>query len=327
MNINKFNRFSVVFVLLISLFATSAVYAQASGDTGVNAVAVTSDGTSGDDITAKDITRWTLLGGTLPVVFAFGIKSWDWGNRHTPYSRGEGYFGNDTSFGGADKVGHMLAHYVIQRGMYSVFDWTENGGSQKWLYSIGLTMGTGLFIEFGDAYTSQYGFSKEDLIMDYTGILCAALLDYSPMLDGFIGFSMQYVPSDGYRVGYKQEGMLKYCLDIVNDYSGNQYMMNFKVAGFQNLGFDVPLPLRLLSIDLGYYTLGYTHYDVGKYAKKHERDIFIGVSINTSQLLAEIWPEEHRGLGYKIPHTFFQYYHVPYDRVIPYTRYVSDLNE
>lgn len=328
MNINnKFNRVSIVSILLISLFASNAVFAQASGDNGVNTVASTADGSSGDDITAKDITRWTMLGGTLPVVFAFGIKSWDWGNRHTPYSRNEGYFGEDTSFGGADKAGHLLAHYVIQRGLYSVFDWTEDGGSSKWPYSIGLTMGTGLFIEIGDAYTSQYGFSKEDLLVDYIGILLGAALDYSPMLDGFIGFSMQYVPSDGYRYEYNKGDRFKNSLDIVNDYSGNEYMMNFKVAGFRNLGFDVPLVLRLLSIDLGFYTKGYTHYDVGKYAKEKERDVFVGISINSSQLLAEFWPEEHRGLAYKIPHTFFQYYHVPYDRLIPYTRYANDLND
>jgi len=328
MNINsKFNSFFIISILLIFLFVSSSVYAVESGETGVNTVSSTTDGSSNDDINAKDITRWTLLGGTLPAVFLFGLKSWDWGNRHSPYSRNEGWFAEDTSFGGADKAGHLLAHYAIQRGMYSVFDWTENGGSNKWPYSIGLTMGVGLFIEIGDAYTSAYGFSKEDLIIDYIGILTGALLDYSPMLDGFIGFSMQYVPSDGYRAGYKKGEMVKYCLDIVNDYSGNQYMMNFKVAGFRNLGFDLPLPLRLISIDLGFYTKGYTHYDEGKYAKEKERDIFVGISINTSQLLSEIWPEEHRGIAYKVPHTFFQYYHVPYDLVPVPTRYVNDLND
>lgn len=323
----KFYRFSIIAILIILLSASSAVYAVEKEKTGESDVTSTADETSSDDVTLKDITRWTFLGGTFPVVFAFGIKSWDWGSRHDPYSRNEDWFGENTSFGGADKTGHMLAHYVIQRGMYSLFDWTENGGNMKWPYSIGLTMGTGLFIEIGDAYTSQYGFSKEDLIIDYVGILCGAILDYSPMLDGFIGFSMQYVPSDGYRGGFNDGDRFKNSLDIVNDYSGNQYMMNFKVAGFRNLGFDVPLVLRLISIDLGFYTKGYTHFDEGKYYKEKERDVFVGISINSSQLIDEIWPDDHRGLAYKIPYTFFQYYHVPYDRLIPATRYVNDLNE
>ncbi len=326
----KFRVFTIILVFITYLLSSNVFSAQETDKSITNSVNkenITDNASGNDDITAQDITRWSILGGTVPVVFLFGLKSWDWGDRHSPYSKREGFFGESTSFGGADKAGHFFAHYMVQRGVYNIFNWTEDGENQKWAYSIGTTMMVGLFIEVGDAYTSAYGFSYEDLVVDYTGILIGAALDYWPTLDGFIGFSIEYIPSDAYRNGYNKNERIKYALDIVNDYSGQQVMMNFKPAGFRNLGFDVPLALRLLSIDVGYYTKGYTHYDIGEYSHKHERDIFVGVSINSAQLLSELWPVEHRNVVYTMSHTFLEYYHLPYDRLPVPTRYVNDLNE
>ncbi len=325
-NMRKISSFIFILILIISLMQSN-VSAQVSDQNITGEVNNTTEGSDNNSIASKDIIRWGVLGGMPVSVFLFGLKTWDWGSRHDPKSEKEGWFGESTSFGGADKAGHFWAHYGVQRGMYTLFDWTENGANSKWWYSLGTTMGVGLLIEVGDAYTSTYGFSYEDLIIDYVGILVGALLDYSPILDGFFGFSIEYIPSAGYRSGYKKGEMLKYCLDVVNDYSGNQYIMNFKPAGFRNLGFDVPLALRLLSIDVGWYTRGYTKYDKGRYPDGKERDIFIGVSINSAQLLSEIWPASSRGTGYKVAHTALEYYQLPYDRLPVPTRYTNDLNK
>lgn len=330
---NTFYRlkiFTAILILVTYLFSTVAFSAEDGDKTGTGTVnkESSSDGVSSDDgITSRDITRWSILGGTPAIVFLFGLKTWDWGDRHSPKSEKEGWFGEDTSFGGADKAGHLFAHYMVQRAVYNIFDWTESGESQKWAYSIGTTMGVGLLIEVGDAYTSEYGFSYEDLVIDYTGILIGAALDYFPKVDALFGLSIEYIPSKGYRDGYDKNERLKYALDIVNDYTGMQYMVNFKPAGFQNLGFDVPLALRLISIDMGFYTKGYTHYDVGEFAHKHERDVFVGISVNSAQLLTELWSEKHRNAAYTMSHTFLEYYHLPYDRLPIPTRYTNDLNE
>ena len=323
----KFKSLSIAIIFFISLFASSILTAQEAGTVNENRAVSIDDDLSEDGITAKDITRWSILGGTAPVVFLFGLKTWDWGSRHSPKSEREGWFGEDTSFGGSDKAGHLHAHYIVQRAVYNIFDWTENGQSQKWAYSIGTTMAVGLLIEVGDAYTSAYGFSYEDLVVDYAGILIGAALDYSPMLDGFIGLSIGYIPSAGYRSGYQKGELLKYSLDVVNDYSGMQYLVNFKPAGFKNLGFDVPFALRILSIDVGWYTKGYTKYDQGRFPDGKERNLFIGVSINSAQLLSEIWSEKYRNTAYTMAHTTLEYYHLPYDRLPFPTRYVNDLNK
>jgi len=331
MNINKsIKRISIAGILISFLLITSVVFAQTAGETNsadLNTNTLADDGSSNDSITSKDITRWAILGGTVPAVYLYGLKTWDWGDRHTPYSKREYWFGEDTSFGGSDKAGHFYAHYMVQRGVYQIFNWTEDGGNMKWPYSIATTMLTGLFIEVGDAYTSAYGFAFEDIVLDYAGILFGAALDYSPILDGFLGFSSGYIPSAGYINGSKDGDLIKYSLDFVNDYSGWQYMFNFKIAGFRNLGFDVPFILRILSIDVGWYTKGYTGYDVGRYPNGKERDIFVGISINSAQLLSEIWPVEHRNAVYTASHTFLEYYHLPYERLPIPTRLVKDLND
>jgi len=326
----KFKSFTSVSFLIAVLLSATSVTAQEAvkpGSSDTNKVVLSEDSSTKSDITAKDITRWTILGGTIPIVSLFGLKTWDWGDRHTPYSKREGFFGEGTSFGGSDKGGHFMAHYMVERAVYNIFDWTEDGQDQKWAYSIGTTMMVGLFIEVGDAYTSAYGFSYEDIVADYAGILVGAALEYSPLLKGFISFSIGYIPSAGYRDGYSKQSHLKWGLDVVNDYSGLQYMMNFKVAGFKNLGFDVPLALRLVSIDFGYYTKGYTRYDSGRYPDGKERDIFVGISINSAQLLSELWPDSRRNLAYTVSHTILDYYHPPYELIPVPTRYVNNLNK
>ncbi len=330
----KFKTLSIAFFLIICMFISSSVFAQETGantSTGVSTVTLpdknsADSGTKDDSWTSKDITRWSILFGTIPAVYVYGLKTWDWGGRHSPKSEREYWFGENTSFGGADKAGHFYAHYMIQRGMYQVFNWTEDGGNMKWPYSLGTTMVTGLFIEVGDAYTSAYGFSTEDIVVDYAGILFGAALDYSPMLDGFLGFSASLVPSDGLRAEFGDD-KVKGTLDFVNDYSGWDFTFNFKVAGFKNLGFDVPLALRLVNIDFGYGTKGYTHYDEGRYPNGKQRNVYIGLSVNSAQLLSEIWPVEHRNRLYTFTHTVLEYYRLPYQLLPKQTRLQKDLNE
>jgi hypothetical protein len=289
-------------------FEFPSMQAQTS-DTNVPAAATPATGTGSD--TAKSAVRYSLLFGTIPVTFLFGVKAWDWSGDHDFYSHKEGWYGQGTSFGGGDKAGHFFAHYMVQRGLYNVFDWTESGGSMKWAYSAGLTMAVGLFIEVGDGFSSQYGFSYEDLINDYTGILCGVLLDRFPLLDGFFGISTYWYPTEAYRSKFHEKSVFKSSLEFVNDYSGWKTMLNFKFAGFENLGIKVPLALRLIQLDIGYYTRGFGYYDKGKYASEKRRVVFYGVSVNSAEVLKESWDESSRGGLYKASHTFLEYYHLP----------------
>ncbi|HEY1405398.1 MAG TPA: hypothetical protein VF857_02190, partial [Spirochaetota bacterium] len=43
-------------------------------------------GTSASDESMKSVVRYSLLGGTVPVIFLFGVKAWDWQEDHSFYS-------------------------------------------------------------------------------------------------------------------------------------------------------------------------------------------------------------------------------------------------
>jgi hypothetical protein len=309
----KVIRSSVIIALSFVILASIPVLSQTVTPPS-DTVTTTNSGSvdsSADSTTSKSVVRYSLLWGTIPVTFFFGLKTWEWGDAHSWRSENEGFFGKDTSFGGADKMGHFFAHYMVQRGLYSAFNWTENGDSAKWWYSIGLTASVGLFIELGDARTSAYGFSFQDIVADYTGILCGALLDRFPLADGFIGFSSHWYPTEAYKDNLHNGSKIKEGLGFVNDYSGWKTMIDFKFAGFENLGFKVPLGLRLLQIDIGYYTRYYSAYDNGKFAGPHSRNVFVGISINSAQVLKESVEPDSRGSLYKTSHAILEYYHLP----------------
>jgi hypothetical protein len=278
----------------------------------------TRDGNDSDDITLndtqhnnKDFIRYSILFGSMPVTFLFGIKAWDWGSRHEFKSEREGWFGQDTSAGGSDKVGHFYAHYLIQRFVFFVFDYTEDGGSQKYTYSILTTTIIGTTIEIGDGWSSLYGFSYEDLVVDLAGVFVGALLDYFPLLDAFIGFSVDYVPSSNYIKYYKKHETVP--LGWVTDYSGFRYMMNFKLAGFRYLGFKTPEFLRYITLDLGYFTRDFSAYD-GEFTARSKlnprRNWYFGVSLNFAELMRDFYTEK-KGTLYTLTTTPFEYYHIP----------------
>jgi len=147
---------------------------------------------------AQHVTRYAVLIGRPTTILVYALETWDWGE-HSKWRWGdEGWFGRGTHLGGADKLGHAFACYLIQRSSYAAFDWTENGEWTKWLYSIMVSGLVGTGIEIGDAFTGRYGFSPEDLTVDWAGILLGVALDAVPALDAFVGFSVTYWPTHGF---------------------------------------------------------------------------------------------------------------------------------
>ncbi|MGL4368385.1 MAG: DUF2279 domain-containing protein, partial [Spirochaetota bacterium] len=262
--------------------------------------------------TKKSVIRWGILGGTIPVTFFFGVKAWDWNGNHDPFTEKEGWFQQSTSYGGQDKAGHFIAHYMAQRSLYNVFDYTEDGGNRKFLYSLGTTLALGLFIEVGDSMSAAYGFSYEDLVMDYSGALLGAMLDRFPVMDGFFGFSTQYIPTRQYYEKYaKKHNPALTLLNSVNDYSGYKTMINFKFDGFRRIGFDIPLALQLLQFDIGYYTKGFSQYDDNRDVQSNKkRYLCAGISLNAARILDLSWQKNRNGF-YTASHRALEFYHIP----------------
>ncbi len=304
-------KFLVVVLSLTIYFQNSNAYSQGidgkSSDSKTDITNSTGMNKTGpDNELHKDIIRYTGLTAVYPVTFIIGVKAWQWGSNHQFQFGSEHWFGQNTGLGGADKAGHLYAFYMVQRLLFNVFDYTENGKNTKWLYSMFTTFSMGLMLEVGDGWSSTYGFSKEDLIIDTIGILFGALLDYSPVLDAFLGLSIEYMPTRGF-INHR-----KSVLDFENDYSGWKYMMNFRMAGFNYLWKKTPEFFRYVQFDLGYFVKGYSpHYDknIPEY-NNNTRNWFAGISINLSEVVNDFYSDKNSRAA-RITRKPFEYVHVP----------------
>jgi len=250
--------------------------------------------------------RYSVLVGVPVVHLVYGFAMWDWGEQKQWHSAHERWFQGDTDSGGADKAGHFFAHYTVSRISYSLFSYTEQSRGRALFYSAFTAALVGTMIELGDAYTGRYGFSYEDLTADYTGIAVAFLLDRYPVLDEFIGITESYVPSKA----FKSENDKTY-FNFAGDYSGAKWMVNFKLAGFKYIGFDIPEFMRYIQLDAGYYTRDYTDYDEDyNQDVDPQRHLFIGVSVNMREVSRDLFRKSDRKAGW-IAEQPFKYYHVP----------------
>lgn len=300
----KTKTLAMLITILMCIPALRGTPAAAQNADG-QVVSTGAAGGEGDSF-QKDILRYTMLLGVYPVTFLIGVKAWDWGSNHQFKFGTEHWFGSNANLGGADKAGHIYAHYLVQRVAYSIFDYTENGKSSKWLYSLITTFSMGFMVEVGDGWSSKYGFSKEDLAVDVGGLLFGALLDYSPVMDAFFGLSVEYIPTKGFRERKKT------VLDFENDYSGWKYMMNVKMAGFRYLWSGAPEFFRYVQFDLGYFTKGYSpHYDkdMREYLDP-KREVFFGISVNLAEAASDFFPNK-KSFAARASRKPFEYYHVP----------------
>ncbi|HNX58357.1 MAG TPA: hypothetical protein PKK43_04615, partial [Spirochaetota bacterium] len=112
----------LIIVLSIMACYANVLLAEAPKEDAVVNTATTEEkpAASTDSESTKSMVRYSLLGGTVPVIFLFGVKAWDWRGDHSFYSNREYWFGQSTEFGGADKAGHFLAHHALERGLYQV---------------------------------------------------------------------------------------------------------------------------------------------------------------------------------------------------------------
>lgn len=258
------------------------------------------------DPSTRVIAKWGVTAFVPIVTLGFGRKAWAWGSGHKPYARDERWFQQDTSFGGADKAGHMYAHYVTERFLFTVFDHLDSNPTEKVIFSTGLTCVVGLMIEIGDAYTSQYGFAINDIIADYTGVALGAVLDSFPTADAFVGMTVNYKPTDAFRENEK--GVMR-ALEWVNDYSGFIYMINFKLAGFKYIGMDIPEFMRYIQIDAGYYTRHMSAYDEKKFRSKDDnrRYLYAGVSVNFAEVVKDFYDDDNSA-ACRLSQVPFRYY-------------------
>jgi hypothetical protein len=242
--------------------------------------------------------RSAIIAGTAAVVLVYGATVW-WNDSPQPFhSKNEGWFGQDTYAGGTDKLGHAFFCYGATRLLTSAFE-SIGFDRDRALITGALSSFVILAgIEVVDGFSKkQYGFSKEDFVMDAAGVALGILMERAPSLDALLDFRVLFWPSgdSGKRIP-----------DPVSDYSGQTYLMVLKADGvpaFRN----VPV-LKYFELAAGYGTRGY--YPV---TTEHTRNIYYGVSLNLSRLFGDtVFRDRYRGgKAQRATDTVLEYLQIP----------------
>ncbi len=230
---------------------------------------------------------------TTAGILAYGLQFWDYGGANFQVID-EGWFGQNTSYGGADKLGHAYAGYLATLGFAELY---ENWGYERPkadLYGAISSMTAFTLIEVGDGF-SKNGWSTEDLIVDAAGVLFGYWRRRVPAVGRLVDFRVEYIPSETYLEGQHS--------DIVTDYSGFKYLLAFKLDGIEKLS---PTPLGWFELQVGYYTRGFATGDADFFDEK-TRTLYFAVGLNVSRILSKVGL---RKLG-----TFFEFYQAPYTYV------------
>jgi len=221
---------------------------------------------------ASDL-RWRntlIIGGGGLAVFLYGQNKW-WGEGFTGNFRttNEGWFGNGTYAGGADKLGHAWGTYLATRAVARTLEFAGNEPADALRLATWSALGAYTAIEVLDGYSKQYRFSKEDAIANAAGAGLAVLLEKRPALDRLLDFRLHYRRSPNAA------------FDPLSDYSGQTYLLVLKAEGIPQLRSH-PV-LRYVEFAAGYAARNFDEEPERR--ETRSRNLYFGISLNLSALL------------------------------------------
>lgn len=202
-------------------------------------------------------------------VGAYGMSQW-WQDGFAGQfrTRKEGWLGQGTEYGGADKLGHSFFAYATARLMTRGFEAAGNADERARRLGMWSVLGVMMGVEVLDGYSKKYRFSGEDAVMNIAGVGLAYAMETMPALDRLVDYRLLYKPSPG--SGYEPGG----------DYSGQTYLLVLKANGLPPWR-EHPV-MRYVEFAVGYGTRGYE--DTPRTDPR--RDLYVGLSLNVSEVLA-----------------------------------------
>lgn len=215
------------------------------------------------------------------VIGLYGLADWDYGSGGL-HSANEGWFGSDSKYGGADKMGHFWSTYAFSDALTAFYKSWGYAPAKANNYGALSAWTVQFIMELGDATSETQGFSYEDVVMNTIGALTSVLLDRCPELDRKIDSRFEYVHEVAYNF---------------NDYSNQFYSVVLKLDGFDYIENTF---LKYIDFQAGYYSRGYDTDEVEK-----KRAVYAGIGFNFSRLLNQNgWKKTGRVLEYiQVPYT------------------------
>lgn len=220
--------------------------------------------------------RNLVLAGATGAAFAlYGWnKWWDRGFSGDFRVGREGWFGSDTQYGGTDKLGHLFTNYASTRLLAQAFEAAGNGREDSIRLAAWTSLGIFTGIEVLDGLSRDFRFGPEDALANAAGVGLGVLMLAQPGLDERFDFRFAYRPSTGSR------------FDPFGDYAGQRYLVVAKADGFPDLRRH--RVLRYLELGIGYQA----RFTPGG---ERRRDLYVGVSLNLSRLLADTAYQGNKG--------------------------------
>lgn len=208
-----------------------------------------------------------IASGALLVGY-YGFEQW-WQDGFTGQFRTvkEGWFGQGTEQGGADKLGHSYFSYSTARLMTRGFEIAGNPPARARALGAWSALGVMMGVEILDGYSKKYRFSREDAVMNLAGAGLAYAMERYPALDQALDYRLLYKPSPG--SSFEPGG----------DYSGQTYLLILKAAAVP--AWREHRVMRYLELAVGYGTRGYGETPPGD----PHRNAYIGLSLNVAEVL------------------------------------------
>ena len=211
----------------------------------------------------------------------WGLTTWDYGSAGF-HTGDEGWFEQDSKYGGADKLGHFWATYAFSDALIGLYKSWGYAPEKASTYAALSSWTVQAFMELGDATSKSQGFSWADMTLNTVGALTSVLMERYPDLDRKIDFRVEYifnVPVNG----------------IFDDYSNQYYSVVLKLDGFDAIENTY---LKYVELHGGYYTRGYGEEE------KDSRSLYAGITLNLSRLFDQ--------QGFKKTGKLLEYIQIPY---------------
>ncbi|HTR01998.1 MAG TPA: DUF2279 domain-containing protein [Thermoanaerobaculia bacterium] len=212
----------------------------------------------------------------------------------------EGWFGQNTYAGGGDKASHVVSYYIVAKLLTGVNMELGMKKDDAALLGMGVSMMAGLVTEIGDG-RGKYGFSYEDLVMDWIGAVSAlGIAHYG--LDDLVG----------YRAGLLPEPAAVCCPygGTGKDYTEEIYTADLKLAGLADRNRWNIGPARYLLFSVSYSAKGYPYAD----PLIRDRQVGFELGINFNEILRAVGVRPDKWWS-KILYFAFDVLRIPYTQI------------
>jgi len=161
--------------------------------------------------------------------------------------------------------------HITSRAFHKIYlDWSYDEGDAGRLGVLS-SLGIMTLMEAGDSFSSEFGFSYEDMLMNLVGAGFSYLMIRVPELDRKLDLRAEYKPEFGGN----------FEPDFFTDYEHLKYLLALKAEGFDSIESRWLKPLEL---HLGYYARNYSDFQTGN-PDRRERTLYVGLGLNVGLLL------------------------------------------